>query len=506
MRVQLNSLEVVAMNGSKSSKNRVKEIVNDIRHIQKIANDKEKGSGKYITDRCNAIARREHKSLGVIVDKKTGDLKSEPACSYRYYSHLMETYRNAIKSLNLKHHSIDYHINVFIRKYKDKKPEIVKMLDPSLPIEKLRDNIILLRADSITGSEYKKDLLSLNVEHHSYYLFEPKGAVKDWIKDDDSKQLSKKLHNQIVVNPKWIKDLSLILLTKESPSDSDLCVGLALSTGRRLTEIMKTAKVKMVDDRTLLFSGQLKTKNRHLFESVKPYNIPTLIDAKIVLQAFKTLRKATRKDKLKFTDVQGNEVESMVKDGDIKDYDHNKAVHRKYERTMNSAVRMNLQNGNFSLKDCRALYTEITYENHKLPGEARSAYRHRVLGHSMIETQLHYEAFQISESVKTIELSADQEEPKGNAKPVVSNDLIEYLEKADSKIMDYTRAPKMQIVHNWLKTEVSDNGLPHNEITASYIRRHCLIDGKQLNHNTVKKYLDEFVEISNFQANIDAEE
>ncbi|WP_235667788.1 hypothetical protein [Candidatus Williamhamiltonella defendens] len=37
---------------------------------------------------------------------------------------------------------------------------------------------------------------------------------------------------------------------------------------------------------------------------------------------------------------------------------------------MNRAVRALFQNGQFSLKDCRALYTEVTYEDHLKEGEA----------------------------------------------------------------------------------------------------------------------------------------
>ncbi|WP_339375618.1 protelomerase family protein [Candidatus Williamhamiltonella defendens] len=477
------------------SLNRVKDILNKVKHIQKEADKKkEKEAAKYLTDRCNKISQREHERLNVIVDKQTGQLLSEPVCSYRYYSQLMQNYRNGIKALGFRHHAIKHHINTFLRKYGNKKEGLHKKLDPHLPIEKLRENIILLRANTVTGSDFRRDLLSLRIEHHAYYMFEPKSAIKDWIRDDDQKQLNKKLHTQILVNPEWVKTLARNLLTKTEPSTSDLCIGIALASGRRLTEIMKTASLKAVDDKTLLFSGQLKTKNRYLFEEISPYQIPSMIEAQIVVKALDKLRKKTQNDPLKYQNVFGEMIKSEVKKGAIKDYDHNKAVHKKYESTMNRAVRALFQNGQFSLKDCRALYTEVTYENHLKEGEARSAYRHRVLGHSLIETQLHYEAFRLDNSVQSIELAE-----KNNHEKItdLQKSLSAYLEKADNDVVSYARAPKMAVMHEWLKSEVI-NGLKLEKMTPSYIRRHCLFEGKQLNLNTIKKYLKDFIQLAQF--------
>ncbi|WP_158379754.1 protelomerase family protein [Candidatus Williamhamiltonella defendens] len=476
------------------SLNRVKEILIKVKHIQEEAEKKEKESAKYFTDRCNKISQREHERLNVIVDNRTGQLLSKPVCSYRYYSQLMQNYRNGIKALGFKHHAIKRHINTFLRKYSNTKEGLHKKLDPHLPIEKLRENIILLRTNTVTGSDFRRDLLRLRIEHHAYYMFEPKSAIKDWIRDDDQKQLNKKLHTQILVNPKWVKTLVCNLLTKNEPSTSDLCIGIALASGRRLTEIMKTASLKVVDDKTLLFSGQLKTKNRYLFKKISRYQIPSMIEAEIVVKALDKLRQKTQNNTLKYHNVFGKMVKSEVKDAGIKDYDHNRAVHKKYESTMNRAVRALFQNGQFSLKDCRALYTEVTYEDHLKKGEAPSAYRHRVLGHSLIETQLHYEAFRLNNSVQSIELI----ENNNHAKIAdLQKSLGVYLEKADIAVVSYSRAPKMAVIHEWLKSEVM-KGLQLEKMTPSYIRRHCLFEGKQLNFNTIKKYLNEFIQLAQY--------
>lgn len=65
-----------------------------------------------------------------------------------------------------------------------------------------------------------------------------------------------------------------------------LGLGITLATGRRLTEVLKTAKFAPKTTYTLWFEGQLKTKDRVL----PPYEIPTLVQASLVLEAFRRLR------------------------------------------------------------------------------------------------------------------------------------------------------------------------------------------------------------------------
>jgi|GEM_PF-6123515 len=468
----------------------VADVVKRVVDIEAAAGEKKSGWSKRVTDSCNNLARAQRNKLGVVTDNKTGELLSKPLVSYRYFCKLMENYRNAIKALGYKHHLIDTHVKAFLRKYSDSVDGLSGMLDTSLPIEKLRENLILLRAKSVTGSDYKSDLLNLKIEHHSYYMFEPRGAVRDWISDDDNKSLTKKLKSQVLVNPDWVKETATRLLTSKNPTVSDLCIGIALSTGRRLTEIMKTAEFKTVDDETLLFSGQLKTKNRHLFEDMKPYKIPCMIKAETVIKALKLLRKKTDDDVLSYRNVLGEKTESTVKAGDIKDYYHNRAIHIRYESTINIAVRSLMQSGHFSLKDCRALYTEVTYQDHAVPGESRSAYRHRVLGHSLFETQLHYDSFKIDNDVTSVKLFEPKEESTDKDSDKIQAALVEYLSQFDDAMNAYLRAPKMAMVHQWLKNEVA-GGLLHEQIKSSYIRRHCLFDGKQLNLNIIKGYLGE---------------
>lgn len=66
----------------------------------------------------------------------------------------------------------------------------------------------------------------------------------------------------------------------------DIAIGLAVTTGRRLTEILKTARFHPMSDWTVEFEGQLKQKA----EMLPPYEIPTLVEAEVVIGAWQRLR------------------------------------------------------------------------------------------------------------------------------------------------------------------------------------------------------------------------
>ncbi len=72
-----------------------------------------------------------------------------------------------------------------------------------------------------------------------------------------------------------------------STSWPDVVVGLAVTTGRRLSEIMKVGELHPKSLYTVVFSGQLKREDKVL----KPYEIPTLVEAPVVLAAWERLRK-----------------------------------------------------------------------------------------------------------------------------------------------------------------------------------------------------------------------
>lgn len=90
---------------------------------------------------------------------------------------------------------------------------------------------------------------------------------------------------RFVENPAIIVARAEALLT--SDRWYDLTVGLALVTGRRLTEVLKTARFFSKSLYTVSFDGQLKKREDI---NLLPYEIPTLVEAEKVIAAWRKLR------------------------------------------------------------------------------------------------------------------------------------------------------------------------------------------------------------------------
>jgi len=85
-----------------------------------------------------------------------------------------------------------------------------------------------------------------------------------------------------------------------------LALGLSLLTGRRITEVLKTAKLTPITPVTMRFSGQLKTKGAE--KSRDDYEIPVLADSAEIADALARLRRA--KDFSNYTESQINSLTS----------------------------------------------------------------------------------------------------------------------------------------------------------------------------------------------------
>jgi hypothetical protein len=95
-------------------------------------------------------------------------------------------------------------------------------------------------------------------------------------------KLAERLENQLfLANPDKIVDQAGALLAGERWQD--IAAGLVMATGRRATEILKTAQFERATDYSVIFSGQIK-------HSVNAFEIPTLTGAGPVISALERLR------------------------------------------------------------------------------------------------------------------------------------------------------------------------------------------------------------------------
>ncbi len=127
----------------------------------------------------------------------------------------------------------------------------------------------------------------LNEQKGEYQHIALKYLNLDWetlnAVDDDKFQASLE-HQQLIENPRAIVARAESLL--HSSRSDELIVALALVSGRRLTEVLKTGRFFPKTANTLIFDGQLKRRDL----DVKPFEIPVLVDAELVIQAWRRLR------------------------------------------------------------------------------------------------------------------------------------------------------------------------------------------------------------------------
>lgn len=156
---------------------------------------------------------------------------------------------------------------------------------------------------------------------------------------------------------------------------TSIALGLMLLTGRRATEILKTASMTVIDEDNILFSGQLKTKGS-LNAQTKPYNIPVLTDSVKIVESLARLRA-------------------------LKDFStlSNDAVHSKSNSTLNDACKRSFKGliDNPMPKDLRAVYAAICVDEVSHKGLSDDAFIAQILGHAEedVITAQSYKGFEL---------------------------------------------------------------------------------------------------------------
>jgi hypothetical protein len=119
------------------------------------------------------------------------------------------------------------------------------------------------------------------------------------INEPAAPKIAERLEHQLLLkDPDRIIDQATALL--QSPRWADVAAGLALATGRRIAEVLKTAEFQAKTAYTVIFTGQLKNRD------VGAYEIPTLCPAALVLDAWQRLRAALDVEDLSEGEVSNN--------------------------------------------------------------------------------------------------------------------------------------------------------------------------------------------------------
>ena len=521
-------------------------------------------SSQYVSNASMRIYKAVLKQLGYELDAKTADLAHDnQVCEPQTYLKLMYKYREAIKAQAIKHHTLDNKLNTLFKKHGDDYPDVskIKGITKAVSLSKFlayrqsmanfREAYILLMSGLNRQNPLRIDLAKIKIEHHLFYLFLPHDCVAERQKEKSKIALNEKDSNQVLINAAWVKQMSETLIKgalrdtggadmtltdyvnirkkaarpKKKPY-TDLVIGLALACGRRSTELMRTGRFTPATlTNHLSFGGQLKTKNRYLFEEIAAYEIPIIIDLDLFLEGFELLRRFGRTESVTYVDsTSGEEVKKPVVGGDIKDARRNAAVVNRYAKPLNDRIKQLLFSPEFTFKDARAIYSEIAYADFK-NGESSRSFKNRVLGHSgqrLNETtgkledvaaktsQAHYAGFELSSEIETVKFITgsrkggnDQGNNQGEAK-INDQAFLDFLNKKTAVVNAYARAPIWAGVHAWLILQFKagmDRQAILAEVAASnrktsgvawlrtYMRKNLLIDNKGVSPASLKNYL-----------------
>ena len=174
-----------------------------------------------------------------------------------------------------------------------------------------------------------------------------------------------RLSQQVLLkDPDGLVERALSFLFSETWAD--LVVGIAVCTGRRLAEIMKTATFRVKEPYTVWFEGQVKGRGREQ----ERYEIPTLVRAFLVVEAVGRLRA--------LVDCTGLEIEQ---------------VSQKYGKAVNdAAVRsygdleefVRATREKVSVHNFRGMYARIATFWYAPPSVADITYMAQIQGHRFV--------------------------------------------------------------------------------------------------------------------------
>ncbi|EIJ44368.1 hypothetical protein BegalDRAFT_0001 [Beggiatoa alba B18LD] len=176
----------------------------------------------------------------------------------------------------------------------------------------------------------------------------------------------------------------------DSNSVYDIATGLMLLTGRRSTEIFKSANFEYVDNYHVLFSGQLKNARCGVTvnNARDSFVIPVLADANRIITALNKVRSMKP-----LSDKSENEVHSLTSNAVGKAVKRNLNGHVK--RAINQSIDSLTDFNHLEPKALRSIYVHIAQRKFA-PLSVLNTFATDVLGHATKQTAENYMQYMIN--------------------------------------------------------------------------------------------------------------
>lgn len=188
----------------------------------------------------------------------------------------------------------------------------------------------------------------------------------EWVRMNDRSRMTTQErlnHSQLVRDPEAIVHRALPLFL--SDDWTDLVVGVAMCTGRRLAEILKTGNFTVKEGYTVWFEGQVKGRTR----IQERFEIPTLVRSYLVVEAVAKLRRL-----IDCTDLEIEHVSQR----------YGKAVNEAVERLYADLIPARGDRERLSVHNLRALYASIAVLWYAPDAVADVNYKAYIHGHRFV--------------------------------------------------------------------------------------------------------------------------
>ena len=378
-----------------------------------------------------------------------GRRKDEDKIAVSTFRRYMTEARKAVTAQNWKHHSLEQQIERLAKrypKYADRLEALGELDDISEIRLAHRELLDRIRDDD----DAYEDIRAMKLDHEIMRHLTLSSAQKADLAEEAVETLEERAVNTVEINYHWLMDQVYELLTNRDrlvdgeyrPYYSHLALGLALATGRRSIEVLKTGRIKKVDRYQVEFSGQ--AKKRGGVDYSQAYHIYTLVDADLVVEAW-------------------NELRSLPEVVELQGMD-NTEINRRTAKTLNTLAKRVFNDEERVFKDSRAIWARLVFEIHftrdkRWKKVTEDVFWREMLGHEDMDTQRSYRAFKIDYSEEATESQDPASEYGSRIEALRALDGAEELEKSQA----------MARVHAWVKAQIEQE--PEAKITQSLISR-----------------------------------
>lgn len=322
--------------------------------------------------------------------------------------------------------------------------------------------------------EIYADIKNIKVDHELITSLRLDEADKDMLNNKESMSLFRKKKTIVYVDyTSYLTDINTILQQDISAFNgyvhemSPLIFALSAATGRRPIEIIYTGSFAVKSKHSLLFVGQAKKRDE---TGVDERLIYTLIDSKVVLNAFNALRSL-------------NGLSGIIKRcqaGNLEDNSFRGVraqINGILADPLNQFAKKFFIDKKRVFKDTRGIYGRICHSkwfliDKRWENKDEDIFFQELFGHSDIKSQAHYKPYRLRNFADDFSPGSENNNDRWRELCELDNDMIE-LARGDAAVKIHTKVKNMVLIDQ--KVIINQNVLI--EATGSF-------------RGTIKNYLN----------------